>query len=154
VLFEQASSEIGILVYAAVFIHELWPDFKELLCSKAEGGCRIRIMLGDPSSEAVAKRGREEKYGHGISSRCEQALMYYEPLIGFPGVEIHQHDTTLYNSIYRGDGHMVVNAHRYGINAFATPVLHLRRAAQGGLFDGYAESFEDVWNLSWPAKGG
>lgn len=46
---------------------------------------------------------------------------------------------------------MIVNSHRFGINAYATPVLHLRRAAQGGLLDGYAGSFEDVWRLSRPA---
>jgi len=151
-LFEQAVHEIGVLVYAAVFVHELWPDFNPLLRAKAEAGCRVRILIGDPGSAAVAQRGQDEKYGHGIATRCQQALMYYAPLIGFPGVEIHQHGTTLYNSIYQGDDQMVVNAHRFGINAHATPVLHLRRAAQGGLFDGYAESFEDVWRLSWPAK--
>ena len=42
----------------------------------------------------------------------------------------------------------IINAHRYGINAYATPVLHLRRAAEGGLFDGYADSFEQVRRLS------
>ena len=47
---------------------------------------------------------------------------------------------------------MVVNTHRFGMNAYAAPVLHLRRAAPGGVFDGYAESFDDVWQLSWPAK--
>lgn len=57
----------------------------------------------------------------------------------------------LYNSMYVGDDWMIVNAHRFGINAYATPVLHLRRAAKDGLFDGYAESFENVWNLSRPA---
>jgi hypothetical protein len=151
-LFEQAEREIGILVYAAVFLHELWPDFNRLLLAKAEGGCRVRIMLGDPESDAVAERGREEKYGDGIQSRCRQALMHYAPLTEVAGVHIHQHDTTLYNSIYLGDDRMLANAHRFGINAYATPVLHLRRAVQDGLFDGYAESFEDVWRLSRPAK--
>lgn len=42
----------------------------------------------------------------------------------------------------------IINAHRYGINAYVTPVLHLRRAAEGGLFDGYADSFEQVRRLS------
>ncbi|MDQ2875308.1 MAG: helix-turn-helix domain-containing protein [Actinomycetota bacterium] len=151
-LFEQAEHDIGILVYAAVFVHELWPDFRSLLQEKATSGCRVRVLLGDPACDAVTRRGNEEKYGHGIASRCEQALMYYEPLIGLQGAEIHQHDTTLYNSIYRGDEMMVVNTHRFGMNAHATPALHLRRAAPGGIFDGYAESFEDVWRLSWPAK--
>jgi hypothetical protein len=151
-LFEQAERDIGILVYAAVFLHELWPDFNRLLRARAEAGCRVRIMLGDPGSDAVAERGREEKYGDGIQSRCRQALMHYAPLAEVAGVDVHQHGTPLYNSIFVGDERMIVNAHRFGINAYATPVLHLRRAGEGGLFDGYAESFEDVWRLSRPAK--
>jgi hypothetical protein len=151
-LFEQAECAIGILVYAAVFLHELWPDFNVLLRDKAEAGCPVRIILGDPGSSSVAQRGREEKYGDGIQSRCRQALKHYAPLAEVPGIDIHRHGTTLYNSIYRDDDRMVVNAHRFGINAYATPVLHLRRAGQGGLFDGYADSFEDVWRLSQPAE--
>jgi Domain of unknown function (DUF5919) len=151
-LFERAERDIGILVYAAVFLHELWPDFNQMLRVKAESGCHVRIMLGDPGSDAVAGRGREEKYGDGIESRCRQAFMHYAPLAEVAGVSLHLHGTTLYNSIYIGDELMIVNAHRFGINAYATPVLHLRRADQGGLFDGYAESFEDVWRLSRPAK--
>jgi hypothetical protein len=151
-LFEQAERDIGILVYAAVFLHELWSDFNLLLRAKAEAGCRVRIMLGDPGSEVVADRGQEEKYGDGIQSRCRQALKHYAPLADVSGIDIRQHNTTLYNSIYLGDECMVVNAHRFGMNAYATPVLHLRRAGPGGLFDGYADSFEDVWQLSRPAK--
>jgi transcriptional regulator with XRE-family HTH domain len=151
-LFEQAERRIGILVYAAVFLHELWPDFNRLLQHKAGHGCRVQVLLGDPESDAVILRGREEKYGHGIETRCRQALMHYLPLAGTDGIEIRQHGTTLYNSTYVGDDIMIVNAHRYGINAYATPVLHLRRAAEGGLFDGYAESFEQVWQLSRPAS--
>lgn len=56
-LFEQADRDIGILVYAAVFLHELWPDFNRLLQARAAAGCRVRILLGDPGSAAVAGRG-------------------------------------------------------------------------------------------------
>ena len=150
-LFEQAGQRIGILVYAAVFLHELWPDFNRLLADKARHGCQVTVLIGDPDSDAVRLRGREETYGHGIEARCRQALMYYAPLIGTSGIEVRQHDTTLYNSIYIGDDIMIVNTHRYGINAYATPVLHLRRAEEGGLFDGYADSFEQVRRLSRPA---
>jgi hypothetical protein len=151
-LFEHAGRDIGILVYGGVFLHEMWPDFNRLLQAKAEAGCRIRLMLGDPESDAVVRRGLEEKYGDGIQSRCRQAMMHYAPLADLAGIEIHQHATTLYSSIYFGDDRMIVNTHRFGINAYAAPVLHLRRAVPAGLFDGYAESFEDVWRLSRPAK--
>lgn len=151
-LFEQADERIGILVYAAVFLHELWPDFNRLLSAKASQGCKVTILIGDPDADAVILRGREEAYGHGIEARCRQALMHYAPLIGTAGIEVRQHKTTLYNSIYVGDDIMIVNTHRYGMNAYATPVLHMRRAAEGGLFDGYTDSFEQVRRLSRPAQ--
>ena len=151
-LFENAHERIGILVYAAVFLHELWPAFNDMLRAKAQAGCSICIMLGDAGSPAVTGRGQEELYGHGIESRCRQALMHYQPLAGLPGIDLRLHGTVLYNSIYLGDDWMIVNAHRFGINAYATPVLHLRRAVDGGLFDGYAESFQNVWRLSRPAQ--
>ncbi|WP_207400986.1 hypothetical protein [Actinomadura roseirufa] len=65
-----------------------------------------------------------------------------------PGVEVHQHATTLYNSIYRGDDRMLVNAHVFGMNAYGAPLWHLRRESEGGVFDRYAESFGAVWALS------
>ena len=60
------------------------------------------------------------------------------------------HDTTLYNSIYRFDDEMLVNAHLYATNAYAAPVLHLRRLDGGQLFANYAQSFDAVWEGSTP----
>jgi hypothetical protein len=76
--------------------------------------------------------------------------MHYRPLIGCEGVGVHLHDTTLYNSIYRFDEEMLVNAHLYATNAYAAPVLHLRHLAGGQIFENYAKSFEAVWRNSSP----
>lgn len=151
-LFEKAEREIGLLVYAAAFLHEQWPAFTDVLHAKADAGCRIRVLLGDPDDPAISERGREERYGDGIESRCRVALMHYEPLLEVPGVEIHQHATTLYNSLYRGDDQMLVNTHVYGMNAYGAPVWHLRRTEDSGIFDAYADSFDAVWAQSRPAK--
>ncbi|WP_327044044.1 helix-turn-helix domain-containing protein [Microbispora sp. NBC_01189] len=147
-MFEQAEQEIGILVYAAIFIHESWPDFSELLATKAQAGCRIRIMLGDADSPIIRSRGQEEKYGHGIEARCRVALMHYRPLMKRAGIDVRVHGTTLYNSLYRGDDQMIVNAHVFGMNAYGAPVYHLRRTGEGGLYDVYAAGFEAVWEQS------
>lgn len=144
-LFEQAEREIGILVYAAIFLHESWPDFSDLLTIKGQAGCRVRIMLGDADSAAIRARGEEERYGHGIEARCRVALMHYQPLTKSPTIAVRVHDTTLYNSLFVGDDQMIVNAHVFGMNAYGAPVYHLRRSRKGGLFDTYAESFEAVW---------
>jgi hypothetical protein len=47
-LFNRAEREVGVLVYAANFLHEQYPDLNDLLLEKAAAGCKIRIALGDP----------------------------------------------------------------------------------------------------------
>ena len=150
-LFSRAEQQIGVLVYAANFLHEQYPDLNDLLREKAAAGCKVHVALGDPGSEAVRARGAEERFGHGIETRCRVALMHYQPLIGVPGIEIHLHRTTLYNSIYRADDDLLVNAHVWGVNAYSAPVTHLRRLVAGSLFDTYTASFEAVWAASEPA---
>lgn len=147
-IFRQARQRIDLLVYAAVFLHEAYPRLNDLLRERAADGCIVRLALGDPDSPNVRQRGEEEQFGHGIESRCRLALMHYRPLIGVLGIEIRLHGTTLYNSMYRADDELLVNAHVWGVNAFAAPVWHLRRNGSGGLFDTYAESFNAVWETA------
>jgi Domain of unknown function (DUF5919) len=150
-LLDTGEQEITILVYAAVFLPEQHLDLVDVLRAKAAAGCHIRIALGDPASPKLLERGAEEQFGLGIVSRAEIALKHYEPLRSTPSIEVRVHDTTLYNSIYRFDDVMLVNTHVWGLNAFAAPVLHLRRLIEGGLFDTYAQSFEAVWATARPA---
>jgi hypothetical protein len=150
--FSAAKKHVDILVYAAVFLHEQIPGFNEILRQKAESGCAIRIALGDPTSPNVVARGHEEKFGHGIESRCELALLHFRPLLDTPNVKLRQHDTTLYDSLYRVDDDLMVNGHIFGINAFSAPVWHLRRGASGSLADTYQDSFEMVWERARPVE--
>ncbi|MEU6851196.1 XRE family transcriptional regulator [Actinacidiphila alni] len=146
----QTREQIDVLVYAAVFLHEAYPRLNDLLRERAADGCTVRVAIGDADSPNVQQRGQEEKFGHGIESRCRLALMHYRPLVGVPGIDIRTHGTTLYNSLYRADDQVIVNAHAFGVNAYSAPVWHLRRHGAGGLFDTYAESFEAVWATALP----
>lgn len=150
-LFRRAEGAIDILAYAAVFLHEQDPGLNDLLEEKAAAGCEVRIAIGDPAGACIRTRGEDERFGHGIASRCELALLHYRSLVGREGISVHLHDTTLYNSIFRFDDEMLVNAHLYATNAYAAPVLHLHRLAGGQLFANYAQSFEAVWESSTPA---
>ncbi|MCX5535429.1 XRE family transcriptional regulator [Streptomyces sp. NBC_00006] len=149
-LISAARSRVDILVYAGVFLHEAYPGLNDLLARVAGSGGQVRIAVGDADSTNVRARGLEEKFGHGIESRCRLALMHYMPLVGVPGVEVRTHSTTLYNSLYRVDDQMLVNAHVWGVNAYGAPVWHLRRAEGGTMFDTYAESFDAVWATGTP----
>jgi hypothetical protein len=110
----------------------------------------------DADGVDVGELGDDERPGAHVQADQPQGLggggdpqMHYRPLLGVPGVEINVHQTTLYNSIYRFDDEMLVNAHVWGVNAYNAPLLHLRRLG-GGLFDAYAASFEAVWETSQP----
>lgn len=124
----------------------------ELLTERAAEGCTARIAIGDPDSDNVQARGREERFGHGIESRCRLALMHDKPLADTPGIEVRTHGTTLYNSLCRADDQQLVNALVWGVNAHAAPVWHLRRHETGGLFDTYADSFDAVWATATPVR--
>ncbi|MGP3999600.1 helix-turn-helix domain-containing protein [Streptomyces sp. 8N706] len=151
-LLAQARERIDVLVYAAVFLHEAYPRLNDLLRERAAKGCAVRIAVGDADSGNVQQRGQEERFGHGIESRCRLALMHYQPLVDVPGIEIRTHGTTLYNSIYRADDQLLANAHVWGVNAYGSPVWHLRRNSSGGIFDTYANSFDPVWATATPVR--
>jgi len=150
-MIERAQHHIGILVYSGLFLPELEPKLIKILAAKAEAGAAVEILLGDPDSDAVARRGAEEGIGDAMAGKVRNVLTFYRQLEGAPGVKARFHATPLYNSIYRFDDEMLVNLHTYGFPAAHNPVLHLRRLSGGDLFDLYADSFDRVWSSGHPA---
>ena len=148
-LFESAQEELGILVYSGYFLAEDG-NMHQLLRQKAEAGVRVRILLGDPDSPAVAQRGADEGIDDAMGAKIRNVIVLYKSLRSVDGVEFRLHTTTLYNSIYRADGQLLVNTHIYGRPAADAPVFHLRRIAGGGMVSTYMDSFERVWNEAAP----
>ncbi|MEU1331032.1 XRE family transcriptional regulator [Streptomyces sp. NPDC005865] len=151
-MMTQARERVDVLVYAAVFLHEAYPRLNDLLRERVAEGCAVRIAVGDADSSNVQARGQEERFGYGIETRCRLALMHYRPLAGVSGIETRTHGTTLYNSLYRADDQLLVNAHVWGVNAYGAPVWHLRRNGEGGMFDTYGQSFDAVWATAKPVQ--
>lgn len=150
-LIGGATEHIEVLVHAALFLVER-PTFIRDVAQKGAAGASVRFLFGDPASREVTVRSEEEQLGKGtLGARIRNALAFYRPLREVGGVEMRFHRTTLYNSIFRFDDEMIVNAHVYGFQGAHAPALHLRRLSAGDLFDTYSESFETVWGLSKPA---
>jgi hypothetical protein len=146
-LFENATENIGILVYSGFFLPEQHAAHIDLLKQKADDGASIRILLGDPDCSQVALKGREEDIGDAIAAKIRNVLLaYYMPFANHPGITIKLHATTLYNSMFWFDDDMLVNTHVYGVPAHFAPVLHLRHLSSGTLFQTYARSFDRVWD--------
>jgi hypothetical protein len=151
-LFSNATTFIDILVYAGLFLPEQMPAAIEMIKSKASEGVRVRLLLGEPNSAAVALRGIEENIGDAVAIKVRNALsLLKRPLSKAPNVTVRLHGTTLYTSTYRVDDEMIVNPHVIGLPAAQAPALHLRRVAVGGLFDTYAAAYDRVWDDAKPA---
>jgi transcriptional regulator with XRE-family HTH domain len=145
----SAQHEIGILVYAGLFLAED-VDLLRVLADRAEAGVNIRVLLGDPDGPEIAQRGHEEGIGDAMSAKIRNAMVLYKPLIATGSTEVRLHRTVLYTSIYRGDDEMLVNPHVYGVAASTAPVVHLIRTTPGGLVATYLDSFERVWETAEP----
>ncbi|MGH3358982.1 MAG: XRE family transcriptional regulator [Nocardioidaceae bacterium] len=150
-LFATATESVDILMYSGMFLPDQNPHLAEMLSDKAAQGVRVRILLGDPDSSQVAARGAEEGIEGAMASKIRNVLVHYAPAATQPGVEVRLHGTTLYNSLYRFDGDLLVNSHIYGFPAAHAPVLHVRKLSAGVLFDTYIESFKKVWERARPA---
>ncbi len=148
-LLRRAQRQVDVLVYAGMFLCEEHPEWIPLLAEKMRTGVRVRLLLGDRSGTQVAARDAEYNIGGGVGGRISAVLAHYRRLSGKKGLEMRLHDTPLYNSIYRFDDDMIVNVHAYGLLAFHTPTLQLRRL-EGRIFDTYAESFERCWFAARP----
>ncbi len=150
--FSQAQREIGALVYSGMFmaedigVHRLFAD-------RARAGVRIRLLLGDPDSPAVAERGAAEGIDEGMAAKVKNSIVLFRKLLAEPGVELRLHGTVLYNSIYRADDQLLVNTHIYGVMANNAPVFHLRKIPGGEMANTYMESFERVWDDAVPYEG-
>lgn len=151
-LLGEAMKEIGVLVYVGMFLTEQ-PTLIKTLRDKGKSGARVRLLFGNPTSREVMRLSQDEGIGKAaIPAKVRNALAYFRPLAGEPGVQIRCHGTTLYNSIYRYDNEMIVNPHVYGVGAPHAPAFHLRRLSGGDLFDIYAQSFDQVWATAKPPK--
>jgi transcriptional regulator with XRE-family HTH domain len=143
-LFSQAEEEIGILVYSGLFLAED-VGLLRILAERARAGVSVRILLGDPDSPHVAKRGADEGVDEAMAARIRNSMVLYRPLHEVGGVEIRLHETILYASLYRADDDLLVNPHAYGVAASHAPVFHVRHVEHGDMASVYAESFERVW---------
>jgi len=151
-IFSSATAFIDILVYAALFLPEQSPQLVDLLRDKGSSGTRVRILLGEPTSQAVFVRGIEEGIDDAVATKVRNAItLLKKPLAKAKGVSVRLHGTTLYTSVYRGDDEIISNPHVYGLPAAQAPALHLRRLSAGGLFDTYAAMYDRVWESAKPA---
>lgn len=152
-LMTEACERIDVLVFSGTFYAQTQPKVARMLADAAGRGVEVRLCFGDPASEAVAIRDREEGLSGTLAAKIRSALTYYRPLDGIDGCEVRLHSTTLYASLFRYDDEIMINPHVFGEPASANPTLHVRRLDGGQLADHYIASFERVWAAAVPWSG-
>lgn len=142
-LFSRVSAELDILVYSGAFLIESL-DLADVLAWKASRGTRVRVLVGDPGSDAVRSRAVELSIDW-LPQRCRTTLDYLRRV---PAIQVRPHPATHYVSLFRFDDIMLANTHAYGIWACHSPVVQLQKSRSDELFRFYATSFEKVWTAT------
>jgi lambda repressor-like predicted transcriptional regulator len=144
-LIDGATESIDVLAFAGSFLPDTVPDYVDRLADRARDGVHIRILLGDPDSDAVRLRGDEEGIGDSLAARCKLSWKYVHGLDEIPGVHARMHAATLYQSIFRFDDDLFANTHVYGAAASHSPIIHVHRVPGGRLFANFLDGFERTW---------
>lgn len=152
-LADEVQEHVDVLVFSGTFYAQIQPRIAPMLISAAKRGVRVRLCFGNPASEAVAVRDREEGIGGTLAAKIRSALTYYCSLVDVDGCEVRLHSTTLYASLFRYDDEILVNPHVFGAPASANATLHLRRLDGGTVAEHYLASFERVWAMAMPWSG-
>jgi hypothetical protein len=112
----RAGRSVDVLAFAGLFLTEEHPQWLPTLRAKAEGGVRVRLLLGDPEGRQLAARDDEQAIGRGVvAGRVGAVPAAYRTLASVASIRLH--DTPLYNSLYRFDDELLVNVHVYGLLA-------------------------------------
>lgn len=151
-LIDETQERIAVLAFSASFLHDSLPNFVQRLRDKSEAGVEVRLLLGNPDSEAVAIRGAEEGIAESLRERCRLTWKYLQPLMREEGVELREHETTLYQSMFLFDNDLLVNQHGYGSAASRAPVLHLHVSEDAPMSKFFLDSFDTVWEAGTPPR--
>ncbi|MEW2547911.1 DUF5919 domain-containing protein [Streptomyces sp. NPDC047002] len=147
-LITRAERELTFAGYTNYFLWLEQARFGTALRRKAERGCKVRFLVGEPDSELTQSRERDENVPLTLSTRIRVTLAEVEKLKG--SVDARFSDGHAYLSVFRFDDDMIVTpllTHSVGHDA---PTLHLRRHQNDGIFDRFASHIEELWTRGRP----
>lgn len=154
-LIESSSQDLLFAGYTNYFLWLDQPDFVGTLRRKAGEGCRVRFLLGDPEGDVTRQREQLEDVALTVSTRIRITLEHLGKLGAADGVEARfsapadaVNHVSL--SVFRFDDELLVTPHLARLVGHDSPLLHLRRQGDGGLFSRFAEHAEELWGRGVP----
>ncbi|MCX4987107.1 XRE family transcriptional regulator [Streptomyces sp. NBC_00572] len=152
-----AERELLFAGYTNYFLWTQIPAFAGLIRRKAESGCRVRFLLGDPAGEVTRQREVIEDVPLSVSTRIRITLDELAKLGPAEGVEARfsaAEDAVNHVSlsVFRFDEQALVTPHLARLVGHDSPLLHLRRHDDDGMFDRFAEHAEELWERAVPVS--
>lgn len=154
-LVESAGEELFLAGYTNYFFWTQVPHFADMLRSKADAGRRVRFLPGDPDGEVTRQREEIEDVALSVSTRVRITLEHLERLGALGNVEARYsapldaiNHVSL--SVFRFDNEVLVTLHLARLVGHDSPLLHLRRHNEGGMFDRFTEHAEELWGRAVP----
>jgi transcriptional regulator with XRE-family HTH domain len=156
-LVDNAGEELFLAGYTNYFFWTQVPRFAEAIRRKAESGCRVRFLLGDPAGEVTRQRETIEDVALTVSTRIQITLEHLDRSGTPAGLETRYSSAEdaanhVSLSVFRFDHDMLVTPHLARLVGHDSPLLHLRRHGGGGMFDRFAEHAEELWSRAVPVR--
>jgi len=152
-LLIAAKHEIMLCGTSPMWMWYYVPNLSHILRDRAEAGCRVRVIIGEPDSPMIQADEAATGAAVTLSSRIHQARQQMEPLRD--NVEVRQTPMGFGRSVYRGDNEAVADWWIHGHPGTEFPLIHLQRRQPDGLFDQIAvKHTEALWETAvpvWPS---
>ncbi|MFE2412606.1 DUF5919 domain-containing protein [Kitasatospora sp. NPDC059408] len=150
-LIAETRSEIFLAGYTNYFLWLEQPDLPQTLRRKAEAGCRVRFLLGDPSSDTTRLREQIEDVTLTVSTRIRITLENLTKLADADGIEarfsaLDDGPNHIGLSVFRFDEHALVTPHLARTVGHDSPMMHIRHSEEDGMFGRFAEHTEELWS--------
>ncbi|MFC7329004.1 DUF5919 domain-containing protein [Marinactinospora rubrisoli] len=149
-LISGAQQELFFGGFTNYFLWLQQSAFHATLREKAAGGCRVRFLVGNPDSGITRQREQVEDVALTVSTRIRITLEELAKLTDTSGIETRfTHPADAVNhvslSVFRFDHDALVTPHLARSAGHDSPMMHLRRGQEQGMFDRFAEHAEELW---------
>ncbi|MEU5166772.1 hypothetical protein [Streptomyces mutomycini] len=145
-LIDSAEETITFAGYTNYFLWQEQPRLPDRLKIKASAGCQIRFLVGDPDSDVTRRREEVEGVPLTVGTRIRITLDALERMGTVEGLEARFSSEHIALSVFSFDDEMLVTPHLSSLLGHESPMLHLRRLGDDGLYDRFAGHVEALWN--------
>ncbi|MFB6987152.1 XRE family transcriptional regulator [Streptomyces sp. NPDC056230] len=156
-LISDATTDLFFAGYTNYFLWAQVPAFPDTLRRKVASGCRVRFLLGDPDGDVTRQRESIEDVALTVSTRIRITLEHLDRLGPLEGLETRfsaPEDAINHVSlsVFRFDADALVTPHLARLVGHDSPLLHLHKRGDGGMFDRFSEHGEELWNGAAPKR--